>query len=174
MGRKFPGSYRRLRKPSNTFCTFIEGVFEPVRVFHSREYLALAITRHKFLPFRLTIRLCWTSSNSTEPTHQSPSMVIDHNHALTSIQCNVSVHMQCNAPFHVISWHMYNECYVCNTIHTTHRVSWIITSPSYDFIHHFIHVNILCMHISALTYNMSSYVQAMTHTQSSHVIAICK
>ena len=38
---------------------------------------------------------------------------------------------------------------------------------------HFIHVNILYMHISTSTYNMSFYVQAMTHTQSSHVMDIC-
>ena len=40
-------------------------------------------------------------------------------------------------------------------------------------IHHFLHVNILCTHISTSTYSMSFYVQAMTHTQSSHVMAIC-
>ena len=40
-------------------------------------------------------------------------------------------------------------------------------------IHHFIHVNILCTHILTSTYNMSFYVPAMTHTQSSHVMAIC-
>ena len=40
-------------------------------------------------------------------------------------------------------------------------------------IHHFIHANILCTYISTSTYNMSIYVQAMTHTQSSHVMAIC-
>ena len=38
---------------------------------------------------------------------------------------------------------------------------------------HFININISCTHISTLTYNMSFYVQAMTHTQSSHVMAIC-
>ena len=39
-------------------------------------------------------------------------------------------------------------------------------------IHHFIHVNISYKHISTFTYNMSFYDQTMTHTQSSHVIAI--
>ena len=34
-------------------------------------------------PCYATERLCWTSSNCIEPTHQSPSMVIDHNYALT-------------------------------------------------------------------------------------------
>ena len=42
----------------------------------------LAITRHKFLPFYSIVRLCWTSSKGTEPTDQSPSEVIDFNHAL--------------------------------------------------------------------------------------------
>ena len=40
-------------------------------------------------------------------------------------------------------------------------------------IHHFIHVNILCTHISTSTYNMSFYVQEMIRTQSSHVMSIC-
>ena len=40
-------------------------------------------------------------------------------------------------------------------------------------IHHFIHVNISYKHISTFIYNMSFYVQAMTHTQSSHVMVIC-
>ena len=39
-------------------------------------------------------------------------------------------------------------------------------------IHHFIQVNILGTHISTSTYNMLFYVQAMTHTQSSHVMVI--
>ena len=41
------------------------------------------------------------------------------------------------------------------------------------FIHHFIHVNISCTHISTSTYNRSFYIQAMTHPQSGHVMAIC-
>ena len=46
---------------------------------------------------------------------------VDYNHSLTPIQCDVPVHMQCNAPFHVISCHMYNECYmdIAKTIHFT-------------------------------------------------------
>ena len=55
------------------------------------------------------------------------------NHALTPIQCDVPMPMKCNAPLHVISCHMYNEYYMDNTIHTTYRVSWTITSPAYDF-----------------------------------------
>ena len=69
----------------------------------------------------------------SSPLNQSPNIALIFNHALALIQCNVPVYMQCNAPLHVISWHMYNECYICNTIHTTHWVSWTITSPAYDF-----------------------------------------
>ena len=45
----FRGLTAGFRTPSNTFWTFTMGVFDPVRVFHPRENLALlAITRHKF------------------------------------------------------------------------------------------------------------------------------
>ena len=85
------------------------------------------------LPFHLTMRLYWTSSNSTEPTQSNIKRSVNYNHALTPIQCDVPVHMQCNASLHVISCDMYNECYMDNTNHTTHLVSWTITSPAYDF-----------------------------------------
>ena len=99
------------------------------------------------------LRLNWPS-----PPNQSPNSVLIFNHALKPIQCDVPVHMQCNAPLHVISCHMYNECYMDNIIHITHRVSWTITSPAYDFhtlfhscqciIHTYININtqhvILC------------------------------
>ena len=125
------------------------------------------------LSFHVIVGLCWTSSNGIEPTQSITKRSVDYNHALTPIQCDVPVHMQCNAPLHVISFHMYNECYMDNTFHTTHQVSWTITSFAYDFHTIFIHVNILCTHISTSTYNMSLYIQAVTHTQSSHVMAIC-
>ena len=53
-------------------------------------------------PFYAVVQLCWTLSNSTEPTHQSPNAVFDFNHALTPMKCDVPVHMQCDAPLHVI------------------------------------------------------------------------
>ena len=80
-----------------------------------------------------TVQLCWTLSNGNEPTHQSPSIVIDHNHALTPIQCDVPVHMQCNAPLHVISCHIYHECYMDNSNQTIHHVLWTIISKAYNF-----------------------------------------
>ena len=124
------------------------------RVFHLRGYLSLlTITRHKFsLPLYSTMQLCWTSSNCTEPTQSNTKRSVDYNHALTPIQCNVPVHMQCNAPLHVLSCHMCNECYMCNTNQTTHLMSWTITSPTYDFhtsfqscqyiLHTYININI--------------------------------
>ena len=84
-------------------------------------------------PCNATVRLCWTSSNSTKPTHQSPRMVIDHNHALTPIQCDIPLHMQCNAPLHVISCHIYHECYMDNSNHTIQHVLWTIISKACNF-----------------------------------------
>ena len=108
--------------------TFIVGIMSnhKYRIFYPRWYLSLfAITRHIFsLPFYSIVQLCWTLSNGTEPIQSITKRSVDYNHALTHIQCDVHVHMQCNAPLHVISCHMYNECYMDNTIHTTHRVSW--------------------------------------------------
>ena len=74
-----------------------------------------------------TVRLCWTLSNGTEPTQSNTKRSVDYNPALKPIQCNVLTLMQCNASLHVISRHMYNECYLDNIIHTTHLVSWTIT-----------------------------------------------
>ena len=78
------------------------------------------------LSFHLTVCLCWMLSNGTEPTQSNTKRSVNYNHALTPIQCHVPVHIQCNAPLNVISYHMYNECYMDNTIHTTHQVSWKI------------------------------------------------
>ena len=97
-------------------------------------------------------RLCWTSSNGTELTHQSPSMVIDHNHALTPSQCDVPVHLH-NASLHVISCHMYNECYMDNSNHTIHHVLWTIISKTYNFQIKLISMSIyINTHISTFNY----------------------
>ena len=124
------------------------------RVFHPMGYLSLlSITQHKFsLPLYSIVQLCWTSSHLTKPAQSITKRSVDYSHALTLIQCDVLVYMQCNAPFHILSCHMYNECYMDNIIHTTHRVSWTITSPAYDFhttfhscqyiLHAYININI--------------------------------
>ena len=132
-------------------------MFEPVRVFHPREYLSLlSITRHKFsLPFRSTVRLCLTLSNGIEPTQSITKRSVDFQPCTTLMIFDVPVHMQCNAPLRVILCHMYNECYMDNIIHTTHRVSRTITSYAYDFhtsiyscqyiMHTYININIQCV-----------------------------
>ena len=74
------------------------------------------------------------------------------NHALTPIQCDVPVHMQCNASLHVISCHMYNECYTDNSNHTVHHVSWIIILIAYNF--------------RTITHSMSIYLY--THISTSY------
>ena len=84
-------------------------------------------------PCYATVRLYWTSSNGIEPTHQSPSMVIYHNHVFTPIQCYVPMHMQCNTPFHVITCHIYREFYMDNSNHTIHHVLLTIISKAYNF-----------------------------------------
>ena len=135
VGIEFSGSHRRLCTPSDTFWTFTVGVSEPVWVFHPREYPALlAITRHKFL-YRFVQPCDSVGLRPTVPSppNQTPNAVLIFNHALTPMICDVPVHMQCNAPLLVISCHMCNECYMDNIIHTTHRVSRIITSYAYDF-----------------------------------------
>ena len=97
-------------------------------------YLSLlAITRHIFsfscIQLCDYVRRCPTLLSSSSNTKRN----VDHNHTLTPIQCHVLVHMQYNAPLHVISYHMYDEYYMDNIIHTTYRESWTITSPAYDF-----------------------------------------
>ena len=135
------------RSVRTSTCLSPEGMSNPSCYYPTQVFFSISCYA--------TVRLYWTSSNGIEPTHQSPSMVIDHNHALTLIQCDVPVHMQCNAPLHVILCHMYNESYIDNIIHTTHWMSWTITSYAYDFhtshhsyqyiIHTYIKINIQCV-----------------------------
>ena len=68
-------------------------------------------------------------------------------------------------PLHVISSHMHNECYMDNSTHAYHQC--IMDNYIYMhiiFIHHFIHVNISCKHISTFTFNMSFCYHVMAHT----------
>ena len=96
------------------------------RVFHSREYLALfSITRHKFLPFRSTVRLCWTSSKGTEPTHQSSNVVLISTCTYThEMRCSCAYAMQCTIS---CQFHMENLSYTFN------HVSWTIILHAYNF-----------------------------------------
>ena len=67
--------------------------------------------------------------------NQTPNAVLIFffNHALTPINYDVPVYMQCNAPLHVISCHIYNECYTDNSNHTIHHLSWTIILIAYNF-----------------------------------------
>ena len=131
----------------------------------------LANTRHIFsLSHYSTVQLCWTSSHLTEPTKSNTKhSVYSFNHALTPIQCDIPVHIQCNAPLHVISCHMYNECYMDNTIHTTYWVSWTITSPAYDF-HTSFHS---CQYIMHSYININIQHVILCSSNDTHTIKSC-
>ena len=123
------------------------------------------------------MRLCWASSHLTESTQSNTKRSVDsstmHSHPFNAMPTCI-----CNAMHHCMLYHV--TC-IMNATWTTqstpltgcHGQSHHLHMTS---IHHFIHVNISCKHISTSTYIMSFYVHAMTHTQSSHVMAIstCK
>ena len=121
------------------------------------------------LPFHLTVRLCWTLSSGIEPTQLNTKHIVDYNHALTPIHCDVLMHMQRNAPLHIISCHMYNECYMDNTNHITHRVSWTITLPAYDF-HTSFH---LCQYIMQAYININIPHVILCSSNDTHTIKPC-
>ena len=128
MSSEFLVSHRRLRTPKDfhglsplEICiTTNTGSFTRWGIYPC----LILLDTYFLLPFHVTVQPYWTSSNGTKPTQSITKRSVDYNHALTPIQCDVLVHMQCNASLHVISCPMYNECYMDNTIHTTHRVSW--------------------------------------------------
>ena len=71
--------------------------------------------------------------------------------------------------FHVISCHMHNECYMDNIIHTTYRVSWIITSPAYDF-HTSFHS---CQYIIQAYINIHMQHVILCSSNDTHTIKPC-
>ena len=120
------------------------------------------------------MRLCWTLSHLTKPTQSNTKRNVDsstmHLHAFNAMSPCI-----CNAICHCMLYHatcMLNATWTTQSIPLTgcHGQSHHLHLTS---IHHFIHVNISYNHISTFTSNMSFYVQVMTHTQSSHVMAIC-
>ena len=90
------------------------------------------------------------------------------------MRCLHAYAMQC-----VIALHMlYHATCMMNATRTTQTTPLTECHGQSHHLHmtsiyHFIHVNILCTHILTSTYNMSLYVQTMTHTKSSHVMVIC-
>ena len=118
------------------------------------------------------MQLCWTLSHLLSPPNQIPNPVSIYqpcSHTCLT-RCPRAYAMQ--MPLHVKSCHMHNECDMDNTIHTTYRCHGQSHHLHMTSIHHFIHVNISCKHISTFTFNMSFYDQAMTHTQASDVMVI--
>ena len=120
------------------------------------------------------MQLCCTSSHLTKPTLSNTKRNVDsstmHSHPFNAMSPCI-----CNALSHCMLYHATCIMNATWTIQSTpltkcHGQSHHLKMTS---IHHFIHVNILCTHISTSTYNISFYVQGMTHTQSSHVMAIC-
>ena len=119
------------------------------------------------------MRLCWTLSHLTEPTQSNTKRSVDsstmHSHSFNAMSPCI-----CDAMRHCILYHA--TCIM--------NATWITQSTTLTgfhgqshhlhmtFIHHFIHVNILCTHISISTYNMSLYFQVMTRTPSSHLMVI--
>ena len=123
VGSEFPRSHYRLHTPSYTFTGFhcwTHMYNKKYRGFHPRGCLSLlAITREIFsFPCIQSCDFVGRRPNVPSPPSNTKHSV-DHNYALTPIQCDVPVHMQCNAPLHVILCHMYDECYMDNIIHTT-------------------------------------------------------
>ena len=122
---EFLVSHRKLRTPRHFYglsplelcLTTNTGSFTRGGVY---PYLLLPDTTFLLL-FHVTVQLYWTSSNDTEPTQSNTKCSVDYNHSHL-IQCDVPVYMQCNASLHVISCHMYNECYIDNKNHTIHHV----------------------------------------------------
>ena len=79
------------------------------------------------------MQLCWTSSNDTEPTHQSPNAVLIitmHSHPLNAMFLCI-----CNVMHHCMSMpcHICNEWHMDNIIHTFYHVSWTIILHAYNF-----------------------------------------
>ena len=113
VGREFLGSHRRFCTPSNTFTGFhrwrsrLTTTNESFTRWGVYPCLLLPDT-YFLLLFHITVRPYWTASNSTGLTQSNTICSVDYNHALTPIQCNVLVHMQCNTPLHLISCHVHN------------------------------------------------------------------
>ena len=159
-GKRIFGVHHRLSKPRHfygisplwTMSDHNWGVF-----YHRGDLSLLANTRHIFsLPLYLTVRLYWTLFHLTEPTQSKTKRSVDsltmHSHPF-----NVMSLCICNA---ICQFMLYHVTRIMNATWTTqstpltgcHGQSHHLHMTS---IHHFIHVNISCKHISTFTCNMS-------------------
>ena len=104
-------SHRRLRMPSKLFRLSRSRCKKPVWVFHPKGvsspscyYLTQVFSFHP------TMRLCWTLSKSTEPTHQITIVAYNSNHAPTPMKCNVMHHC------------MLMPCPICDECHMDYLI----------------------------------------------------
>ena len=107
-------------RTSHAFLYFLDfhhwSVYEPVRAFHSRGCLTLLATTH--YTFCHVMQPC--DSVGHPPTVQAhPCMVIDHNHALTPIQCDVPC--ICNVMHHCM---LYHDTYIMNATWTIETIQF--------------------------------------------------
>ena len=138
LSSEFLVSHRRLRTPGHFYglsslelcLTTIDRSFTRGGVY---PYLLLPDTNFIYHIIQPCDSVGLRPTLPSPPNQTQNTVLILFNHALTPIPCHFPVHMKCNEPLHVISCHMYNECYMDNTINTTYWVSWTITSPAYDF-----------------------------------------
>ena len=172
VGIEFLALHCKLRKPRHFYGLSSLGNMSDHNwwVFHLRGDLSLlANTQHIFsIPLYSTVRLCWMLSHSTEPTQSNTKCSVDsstmHSHPFNAMSLCI-----CNAICHCMLYHV--TC-IMNATWTTQSTPLTKCHGQSHHLHmtsiqHFIHVNISYKHISTFTCNMSFYVQAMTHTQSS-------
>ena len=129
---------------------------------------------HIFSFMCTTVRPCWTLSHRTEPTQSNTKHSVDYNHALTPMSCDVPMHKR-DAMRHCMLYHttcIRNATWAHNSIPLTrcHGQSHHLHMTS---IHHFIHVNISCTHISTSTYNINIQHVILYSSNDTHTIKPC-
>ena len=117
--------------------------------------------------------LCWMLFHLTKPTKSNTKRSVDlltmHSHPFNAMSPCI-----CNGIRHCMLYHV--TCIMNATWKTQSTPLTGCHGQSHHLhmtsIHHFIHINISCKHISTFTFNMSFYDQAITHTQAGYVMAI--
>ena len=97
VGSGFSGSHRRTPHAFQHFLGFHHQMcLNQLGSFTEGESSSSCYYPPHFFSCYATMRLCWMSSNITEPTINSPNLMSDHNHALTpnTMQCHCACAMQ--------------------------------------------------------------------------------
>ena len=105
-----------------------------------------------------TVRLCWTSSNGTEPTHQSPSIM--HSHPFNVMSPCICIMHHCM---------LYHATCIMNATWTIQTIQFTMSYGQLYYEHIICKPTIISMSIYSNTYNniqspqsMSSKTQEMT------------